>query len=525
MSACLNPVLRRVFTKATIPTIPTFILDVLILIGGNGDIFSTCSRLEISMTNQKTPAIMPDVIDAAAQIRTCSLTPAELLELSLESIETHNPTFHAFGDIYAAEARDYAETLTQEAASGEIRGPLHGIPFGIKDLFSTAGLRTTRGSLTALDSVPDRDAPIIARLKKAGAIIVGKTATTEFGWTGSSISRVFGNGRNPWNPQLTSGGSSSGSAIAVAARMVPATLGSDGGGSVRIPGSFCGVFALKGTLGRIPTWPWSATEMLSHAGPITRTVRDSALLFDILSGPDPLDHQALPAPSESFSARCDEPLRPLRIAYCPTLFDVSVDAVIAKAVDAAVRKLADRLPVTVEQKVLPWQDPLPIFETLWTGGRGVAYGKSLADRMDQLDPGFAALIECSRDISLASYLTAMQRRAEFAIQVHALFEEVDLIITPTLPILPFDADETAPPEYRDAKDSAVPWARWTPFTYPFNVSGNPAASIPCGWSPDGLPIGMQVIGPRFADADVLQFCAAFEAMSPWDDIAPAILRR
>ena len=477
------------------------------------------------MTNQKTPAIMPDVIDAAAQIRTCSLTPAELLELSLESIETHNPTFRAFGDIYAAEARDYAETLTQEAASGEIRGPLHGIPFGIKDLFSTAGLRTTRGSLTALDSVPDRDAPIIARLKRAGAIIVGKTATTEFGWTGSSISRVFGNGRNPWNPQLTSGGSSSGSAIAVAARMVPATLGSDGGGSVRIPGSFCGVFALKGTLGRIPTWPWSATEMLSHAGPITRTVRDSALLFDILSGPDPLDHQALPAPSESFSARCDEPLRPLRIAYCPTLFDVSVDAVIAKAVDAAVRKLADRLPVTVEQKVLPWQDPLPIFETLWTGGRGVAYGKSLADRMDQLDPGFAALIECSRDISLASYLTAMQRRAEFAIQVHALFEEVDLIITPTLPILPFDADETAPPEYRDAKDSAVPWARWTPFTYPFNVSGNPAASIPCGWSPDGLPIGMQVIGPRFADADVLQFCAAFEAMSPWDDIAPAILRR
>ncbi|RMR08710.1 Amidase [Pseudomonas syringae pv. primulae] len=212
--------------------------------------------------------------------------------------------------------------------------------------------------------MPAKDAPIIRRLKDAGAIILGKTATTEFGWTGASTSRVFGNGRNPWDPRLTSGGSSSGSAIAVAARMVPASLGSDGGGSVRIPGAFCGAFALKGSLGRIPTWPWSATEMLSHAGPITRTVRDSALLFDILSGPDPLDHQALPAPTESYLALCDQPLRTLRIGYCPTLFEVPVDPVIASAVEAAVQNMAQALPVKVTTLTPDWLDPLSIFETL-----------------------------------------------------------------------------------------------------------------------------------------------------------------
>jgi aspartyl-tRNA(Asn)/glutamyl-tRNA(Gln) amidotransferase subunit A len=465
---------------------------------------------------------MPTVIDAAERIRDGQLTPAQLVEASLEAIKTHNPTLNAFGDVYATAALEQAQAMTTEAAAGTCRGPLHGIPFGIKDLFSTAGLRTTRGSLTSLDAVPMIDAPIIRRLKQAGAILLGKTATTEFGWTGASTSRVFGNGRNPWNPRLTSGGSSSGSAIAVAARMVPASLGSDGGGSVRIPGAFCGVFALKGSLGRIPTWPWSATEMLSHAGPITRTVRDSALLFDLLSGPDPLDHQALPAPEESFLARCDQPLGSLRIGYCPTLFETAVDPRIAAAVEAAVERIATQLPVEVESLRLDWRDPLATFETLWVGGRGIAYGKALAQRLDELDPGFAALIGHSARYGLGDYLQAVQQRAAFAHQVHQLFTEFDLLLMPTLPVLPFAADAVAPADCA-GQDGAVPWARWTPFTYPFNLSGNPAASLPCGWSPEGLPIGLQVVGPRFADAQVLQFCAAFEALSPWDAQLPPLL--
>jgi aspartyl-tRNA(Asn)/glutamyl-tRNA(Gln) amidotransferase subunit A len=455
-------------------------------------------------------------------MRAGQLSPVALVEASLSAVKSHNPTLNAFGDVYTDSALEVAQTMADELRAGHARGPLHGIPFGIKDLFSTAGLRTTKGSLTGLDNVPVKDAPIIRRLKDAGAIILGKTATTEFGWTGASTSRVFGNGRNPWDSRLTSGGSSSGSAIAVAARMVPAALGSDGGGSVRIPGAFCGVFALKGSLGRIPTWPWSATEMLSHAGPITRTVRDSAMLFDILSGPDPLDHQALPAPTESYLARCDQPLNALRIGYCPTLFGVTVDPVIAAAVEAAVHRFAEVLPVQISTLTLDWHDPVSTFETLWVGGRGIAYGKTLVDRMDQLDPGFAALIKRSSQYDLAAYLSAVEQRAVFANQVHAVFERFDLLVMPTLPIFPFPADKVAPDGFA-CQDSAVPWARWTPFTYPFNLTGNPAASLPCGWSPDGLPIGMQVVGRRFADAEVLQFCAAVEDIAPWADRVPPML--
>lgn len=476
------------------------------------------------MNAEQSQLAMPTVIDAAAGIRDGRITPLHLVEASLSAIKTHNPTLNAFGDVYTEAALEQARTLTEEALASKYRGPLHGIPFGIKDLFSTAGMRTTKGSLTGLDNVPVQDAPIIRRLKEAGAIILGKTATTEFGWTGASTSRVFGNGRNPWNPQLTSGGSSSGSAIAVAARMVPASLGSDGGGSVRIPGAFCGAFALKGSLGRIPTWPWSATEMLSHAGPITRTVRDSALLFDILSGPDPLDHQALPAPTESYLSRCDQPLRALRIGYCPTLFDTTVDPVVASAVETAVQNMTHALPVKVTTLKLDWQDPLSTFETLWVGGRGIAYGKALVNQMDLLDPGFADLIKRSAEYDLAAYLSALQQRAAFANQVHKLFGEFDLLLMPTLPILPFSADSVAPEGFV-GQGGAVPWARWTPFTYPFNITGNPAASMPCGFSPCGLPIGLQVVGPRFADAEVLQFCAAYEALAPWDQHLPALLTR
>ncbi len=262
--------------------------------------------------------------------------------------------------------------------------------------------------------------------------------------------------------------------------------------------------------------------MLSHAGPMTRTVRDSALLFDILSGPHPLDHQALPAPTESCLARCDQPLGKLRIAYVPTLFNTPVEPAIAAAVEAAVERIAANLPVEVSTLALDWPDPLPTFETLWVAGRGIVYGRALADRLDELDPGFARLIEQSARYDLAGYLQAIEQRAAFANRVHALFDDYDLLIMPTLPVLPFDADEVAPDGFAD-QDGAVPWARWTPFTYPFNVSGNPAATIPCGFAPNGLPIGLQVVGPRFADADVLQFCAAFEAILPWDQQLPPML--
>lgn len=469
--------------------------------------------------HETTEDLMPDVLTAANQIRQGKRSSVSLVTLCLHRIKTHNPTLNAFGDVFAEEALREAEACDREAAAGNWRGPLHGVPFGIKDLFSTAGLRTTKGSLTSLENVPDSDAPIIARLKAAGAILLGKTATTEFGWTGSSYSRVFGHGRNPWNTGLTSGGSSSGSAISVAAHLVPGALGSDGGGSVRIPGAFCGIFALKASLGRIPTWPWSATEMLSHAGPLTRTVRDSALLFDLLSGPDSRDHQALPEKNESWLARCDLPLPRFRVACAATLFNTPVDPAIAVAVEQAVERIAQQLPVEVISLQPDWESPFAAFNTLWTGGRGVAYGSALHDQLDQLDPGFATLIARSGEIGLADYLSAQKQRAAFATQVHALFDRVDLLVMPTLPVQPFAADRHTPPEQPEG-DSGVEWARWTPFTWPFNLSGNPAATIPCGFTPEGLPVGLQVVGRRYAEGDVLQFCAALEALMPWAQRLP-----
>lgn len=465
---------------------------------------------------------MPDVLNAARQIREGERTSEALIEQCLQQIKSHNPTLNAFGDVYYQQALEQAVLCDREHRQGKHRGPLHGVPFGVKDLFSTAGLRTTRGSLTSLNNVPDDDAPIISRLKSAGAIIIGKTATTEFGWTGSGYSRVFGHGRNPWDPELTSGGSSSGSAISVAARMVPAALGSDGGGSVRIPGAFCGIFALKASLGRIPTWPWSATEMLSHAGPMTRTVRDSAFLYDLLSGPDVRDHQALPAKTESWLERCAQPLPPVRVHYSPTLFDTPVDERIAACVGKAVERISCLPSVALSVQPLTWSSPFETFDTLWSGGRGVVYGATLHQSMDLLDPGFAALIKRAQHLTLSDYLRAQKQRAEFACEVHALFENVDLLITPTLPVLPFPAGQHVP-DNQPAGNSGVEWARWTPFTWPFNISGHPAATIPCGFTPEGLPVGLQVIGRRYAESDVLQFCAAIETLMPWDHLRPKII--
>ncbi|MEQ8654874.1 MAG: amidase family protein [Kiloniellales bacterium] len=425
---------------------------------------------------------------------------------SIESINTRNSEINAFVEIYADEALQIAADCDAERERGISRGPLHGLPFGVKDLFLTKNRRTARGSRAFRNFVPSESAPVVERMEKAGAILLGKTTTTELGWSGSSVSELYGPTRNPWNTALTSGGSSSGSAAAIAAGMVPFTLGSDGGGSVRIPASFCGIFAMKGSLGRIPAYPWSATEMLSHAGPMTRTAADSALLFNILKGPDPRDHLALPDDALDYVQAGIDP-KTLRIAYAPTLFGFPVDDQVARVVGEAVERLSQAFGVA-PQPVLPdWQDPIRIFETLWVAGRGVAYGRDAASA--DFGTGFGGLVDRAAAYSLADYLDAMKARARFAGQVHAFFEDHDLLLLPTVPIQPFEA-ELEKPSWLAATSEALPWTAWTPFTYPFNLSGNPAASIPAGLSASGLPVGLQVVGRRYADCTVLSFCRLLE---------------
>ena len=454
--------------------------------------------------------MFPSLTEISRRIRFGSLSAESLVAQSFKAIKAKNQSVNAFSDIFEDDALATARACDREAAAGHWRGPLHGVPIGVKDLFLTAGRRTARGSAAFRDYVPDSSAPIIERIEAAGAIIVGKTTTTELGWSGSSVSDLYGPTRNPWNTRLTSGGSSSGSAAAVAAGMVPCTLGSDGGGSVRIPAAFCGIFAMKGSLARIPTAPWSATEMLSHAGPMTRTAEDSAFLFNLLKGPDPRDHNALPDDGRDYLADRIDPAG-LKIAYAPTLFGVEVDPEVERVVADAVARIGNRLGRAAVEVAPDWADPIAIFETLWVAGRGQAYGR-LANQ-EAFSEGFRALIEASQRYDLADYLDAMKARAGFAARVHGFFEEVDLLLLPTVPILPFPAELEAPADCHGASQ-VLRWTAWTPFTYPFNLSGNPAASMPVGFSSSGLPIGLQVVGRRHADLAVLSFCRALESAFP-----------
>lgn len=434
-----------------------------------------------------------------------SLSSEALIRESLERIRRLNPVLNAFSQVFEEEALEEARACDREAAQGRLRGPLHGIPMGVKDLFHVSGRLCQRGSAAYRNFTPQATAPIVQRMIDAGSIMIGKTTTTEMGWSGSGHSEFYGPTRNPWNPKLTSGGSSSGSGAALGARMVPFALGSDGGGSVRIPAAFCGVFAMKGSLGRVPAWPWSATEMLSHAGPMSLSAKDSALLFNVAKGPDPRDHQALPDDGADYADM--HPVRSLRVAFAPSLFDFPVAPEIDRGVRHAVDVLAHALDVDIATVSIDWEDPIRIFETLWVAGRGVAYGAQ--SDLSDFGSGFRRLVEASAQYGLADYLSAVKARAEFAGSVHALFETFDLLLLPTVPVEPFAADRETPDDF-NSPSQVLAWTGWTPFTYPFNLSGNPAASLPCGLTSNGLPVGLQVVGRRHADALVMAFCQQAE---------------
>lgn len=462
---------------------------------------------------------MVGVSEAVADIRCGAISCEELMRQCLERIALLNPTVNAFSSVFEEAAMIAARNCDAEASEGKWRGSLHGIPVGVKDLFLTKGLTTERGSRAFSNHVPMENSPIVDRILEAGGIVIGKTTTTEMGWSGSSVSEFYGCTRNPWNPDLTSGGSSSGSAAALAAGMVPVTLGSDGGGSVRIPASFCGVFAMKGSLARIPTYPWSATEMLSHAGPMTKTVRDSQIMFDILKGPDCRDHLSLPDEGLKYEDVSANP-KSLRVVFAPSLFGYKVNAGIAATIANAVEEISKNFGVNIDKVEPAWDDPIEIFETLWVAGRGVAYGGQVEDH-SQFGSGFRNLIEHSKEYDLADYLHAMKYRAQFCQSVHAFFNDVDILLVPTVPEEPFDASLEAPIGMT-GKSAALPWTAWTPFTYPFNLSGNPAASMPCGFTPGGMPVGLQVIGRRFGDSTVLAFCRELEKAFSWTDATPSI---
>ncbi|MFI0444320.1 amidase [Actinomadura sp. 6N118] len=452
-----------------------------------------------------------------AGYRDGTISPVEATEAVLARIAELDPQLNAFCLVTADEALSRARESADRWRRGEPCGLLDGVPVSIKDILLTRGHPTRRGSRTVSPDGPwPDDSPAAARLREHGAVMVGKTTTPEFGWKGVTDSPLTGVSRNPWDLSLTPGGSSGGAAAAVAAGLAPLAVGTDGGGSVRIPAAFTGTFTLKPTYGRVPHHPASPFGTLAHVGPITWTVADAALMLDVLTGPDGRDWSALPPPATPFAeVRPPDDLGGLRVAYSPTLGYASVEPEVAALVTAAVGVFAE-LGAKVEQVDPGFDDPVHDFEALWFAGAAKVVEPLSPARRAELDPGLREVIEEGARLSALDYLEATATRVRLGRIMGTFHEEYDLLLTPTLPITAFEAGREAP------QGARARWTGWTPFTYPFNMTQQPAASVPCGFTAAGLPVGLQVVGPRHADALVLSTCAAYERANPWHAHRPPV---
>ncbi|SEG61030.1 amidase [Marinobacterium lutimaris] len=434
------------------------------------------------------------------------LSPLDATRAALARIEACNSEVNAYCHVAEESALESAKASEQRWLKGEALGPIDGVPSSIKDLTKVAGMPIRSGSLTSTDELATEDAPFSARMREAGAVILGKTTTPEFGWKGVTDSRATGVTRNPWDTGKTAGGSSGGAAAAAALNMGVLHQGSDAGGSIRIPGGFCGVFGIKPTFGYIPQWPASAMTTLSHLGPMTRTVEDSLLMMDAVAQPDHRDWYSDRKFDGYWIDILDRPLEGLKVAYSPTLGYVNVDPGVRACVDRAVATLIE-LGAEVEEVDPGFSDPLEMFSTLWFAGAGkVVSGMSEAQR-DLLDPGFRAIGEQGMKIDIVDYMKAVDARAALGIKMGEFHQQYDLLVTPTLPITAFDAGRDT------TDDSQKYWMEWTPFSYPFNLTQQPASTSPCGLV-DGLPVGLQIVGAKGADALVLNACRRLERALP-----------
>ncbi|MDI2027980.1 amidase [Saccharopolyspora sp. TS4A08] len=438
-----------------------------------------------------------------------TLSPVEACEAVLQRIDDHDHAINAYCHLDPEATLQAARESEKRWHQGQPAGRLDGVPTSVKDLFLTEGHPTLRGSRTIDPAGPwTEDAPAVAHLRAHNAVIVGKTTTPELAWKAVTDSPRHGITRNPHNTTRTAGGSSGGAAAAVATGMAPLALGTDGGGSVRIPAAFCGITTLKPTYGRIPLYPASPFGTLSHAGPMTTTVTDTALMLDVLAHPDPRDWSALPAPTDSFLDHLGGSLTGMRIAVSLDLgFDTPVDPQIAHAITRAATAF-EELGAHVEAADPGITDPREDFHVLWFAGAAKATEHLTDDQRALLDPGLADICRQGLTYSAQDYLEATNTRMLLGQRTAAFHQTYDLLLTPTVPIPAFDAGRESPTD-------GDRWTTWTPFTYPFNMTQQPAASIPCGRTDDGLPIGLQIIGPRHADATVLRAAHAYEHTHPW----------
>ena len=456
------------------------------------------------------PALLP-AATLVKLYREGALSPVEATRAALARIERHDGTLNAFRLVDHEAALEAALRSEERWQIKAPRGRLDGVPVSIKDLVLTKGWPTLRGSKAVDPDQPwDEDAPAVARLREHGAVLLGKTTTPEFGWKGVTDSPLTGITRNPWNPDKTPGGSSGGAAAAVAAGMGALAFGTDGGGSIRIPAGFTGIFGHKPSFGRVPAYPLSPFGTVAHVGPMTRSVADAALMLTVISEPDPRDPYALPPAEVDYMEGLDRGVQGLKIAFSPNLGGKPVDPEVAALVERAAQRFAE-LGATVEIAEPEMPDCGEIFRTLWFAGAGYILASLTKAQKEAMDPGLLEIAKVGAEITLHRHIDAVRAREAFSKTMKTFhWQGWDLLLTPSLPIPAFDAGLEMPPDQGEQR-----WVDWTPFTYPFNLTGQPAASIPCGLTEAGLPVGLQIVGPHFADAQVLQAAAAFEAAVPF----------
>jgi Asp-tRNA(Asn)/Glu-tRNA(Gln) amidotransferase A subunit family amidase len=463
-------------------------------------------------------------VHLADLIRRRALSPVEVTRAVLERIAGLNGRLGAYVAVHGERALDDARRAEQAVMAGQPLGALHGVPVSIKDNLWTAGDRTTFGSRLFGEFVAPEDAPSVAGLRTAGAVLLGRTNLPEFAWRGSTDNPLFGESRNPWDVARTPGGSTGGGAAAVAAGLGPLALGSDGAGSIRIPASFCGLVGLKPTFGRVPVYPAAGGhELVAHVCPLARTVRDAALMMNAIARHDRRDPFALPDDGVDYLVACDEPLSrgrgggPVRGAWSPDLGFAPVESETREIAEAAARALAE-VGLTLEEASPDLGDPGEILQTLYGGAQAGAHAARPPEQKAQMDPELVAYAEASAGLSVVEYFRALAARQALVDALRRFFERYDLLITPTLCLPAFPLGVVGP---REVAGRQVTHLGWT-LCYPFNYSGQPAISVPAGWTAGGLPVGLQIVGRRREDALVLRAAAALEALRPWAGRRPPV---
>jgi aspartyl-tRNA(Asn)/glutamyl-tRNA(Gln) amidotransferase subunit A len=464
---------------------------------------------------------MTEPLDTARELARAivsrGLSPVEAVESSLARLDATEARLHSFVTVLADRALRDAKRIETQLRQRKPQGPLAGVPISVKDLIAVGGAPLTFGSRSMADNVAPHDAVAVERLEDAGAIIIGKTTTSEFGCKAVGDSPLTGSTRNPWDLSKTAGGSSAGAAASVAAGVTSIALGTDGGGSIRIPAAMTGLFGVKAQFGRVPVFPVAANPTLAHVCPIGRDVRDVALLLSVLSGYDARDPHSVPAAAPDYLAACDRDPRALKIAWSPSFGYAAPDVEVCAIAEAAVRTFTE-LGCVVEEVDAPLgPDPAAIWTAEFYAGVAARLAPILRERRELLDPEVATMVEQALTMDAEAYGHAVQMRYVFREKVRKFFGEYDLLLSPTLPVAGVDAGVSIPPRFGDRN-----LVTWVGYTYPFNLTGQPAASIPAGFTRGGLPVGLQLVARAYREEDLFAAAAAFETARPWPQHAPRL---